>query len=300
MAGYIATTSVLGKPWNTHLGRMMSAQERRRRARSQSRQDEIDENRRQFDEALAANESRYQQALAVNNQTAANVGGLLEGQGQAARADINEAANAQLGSLAANATMRGLGNSSVIQSQRAGVLRQRARSLQGVQESVGRLRASAAMSLGSERAGIIQDRQDPAPALMYDDGLDALDDSEFGGADGGFRDLTGDLGRGRSIEDYGYRSTRETRRRARSSGSSSGSSRSRGETGSQRRNRLNRERRERETNINRQRDAGRDSGSYRDRRYNRGTTVRAMPTPDRVAYQTARRTTRRLRGGAII
>ena len=70
MRGVIATTSVLGRPWNTHLGRMMSAQERRRRARSQSRQDEIDENRRQFDEAMAANEARYNQALATNNQAA--------------------------------------------------------------------------------------------------------------------------------------------------------------------------------------------------------------------------------------
>ena len=110
-----------------------------------SRQQLTNQYQKAINDANAANESRYQQAL-----------GNLEGVGTSQRADINQRFNSSQSSVNQSLVDSGLANTTVLPTMRQGVERNR-------QSALGELETG----LARERNQIIQSRNDIAPNLEF-------------------------------------------------------------------------------------------------------------------------------------
>jgi len=116
-----------------------------------------------IDEANAANEARYQQAVTGYGQLETDVTGLYAGQGAQTKADIGRSAEAQYADIGQDAVSRGLSGTTMPRSEKYGVFREAEGAKASVDEAVARNTAAAIMSARTGKLGVIERREDIAP-----------------------------------------------------------------------------------------------------------------------------------------
>lgn len=131
----------------------------------QKRQKLMDEQKKAFEEAKAANESRYQDILGGYNKSKEDAIGTIQAMGAQERADIEQNAKNRYAQVQQDTTSRGLTGTTILPTLQAGVNRDSLAEQGRLADRMRSLQVNTQMSTDRDRLGFMERREDVYPDM---------------------------------------------------------------------------------------------------------------------------------------